>query len=95
MPALTGRQNGEVKALLDKYNDIIRLEVDRARDTDHEIDTGNEKPIIRACPYRLAQAWRNQLRDEARVLQEAGTVVPSTSPWSSPMVTVRKPDGTV
>ena len=29
------------------------------------------------------------------MLQESGTVVPSTSPWSSPMIPVRKPDGTV
>ncbi len=81
-------------ALLAEYNDVSRQKVGRARDICHEIDTGNEKPI-RTCPYRLALAWRDQLREEVQVLQESGTVVPSTSPWSSPMVPVRKPDGTV
>ena len=94
LPALMGRQNDEVGALLAEYNDVVRQEVGRARDICHEIDTGNEKPI-RTCPYRLAPAWRDQLREEIRVLQESGTVVPSTSPWSSPMVPVRKSDGTV
>ena len=94
LPALMGRQNDEVGALLSEYNDVVRQKVGRARDICHEIDTGNEKPI-RTCPYRLAPAWRDQLRDEVRVLQESGTVVPPTSPWSSPMVPVRKPDGTV
>ena len=94
LPALTGRQNDEVGALLAEYNDVVRQEVGRARDICHAIDTGNEKPI-RTCLYRLAPAWRDQLSEEARVLQESGTGVPSTSPWSSPMVPVRKPDGTV
>ena len=93
LPALMGRQNDEVRDLLAEYNDVVRQEVGRARDICHEIDTGNEKPI-RSCPYRLVPAWRDQLREEVRVLQESGTVVPSTSPWSSPMVQVRKPDGT-
>ena len=94
LPALMGRQNDEVGALLAEYNDVVRQEVGRARDICHEIDTGNEKPI-RTFPYRLAPAWRDQLREEVRVLQGSGTVVPSTSPWSSPMVPVRKPDGTI
>ena len=87
LPALMGRQNDEVGALLAECNDVVRQEVGRARDICHEIDTGNEKPI-RTCPYRLAPAWRDQLREEVRVLQESGRVVPSTSPWSSPMVPV-------
>ena len=87
LPALMGRQNDEVGALLAEYNDVVRKEFGRARYIYHDIDTGNEKPI-RTCPYRLAPAWRNQLREEVRVLQESGPVVPSTSPLSSPKVPV-------
>ena len=83
LPALTGRQNDEVGALLAEYNNVVRQEVGRAMDICHEIDTGNEKPI-RTCPYRLAPAWREQLREEVRVLQESGTVMPSTSPCPHP-----------
>ena len=94
LPALTGRQNDEVGSLIAEYNDVVRKEVGRARDICHKIDTGNEKSI-RTCPYRSAPAWRDQLREEVRVLQESSTVVQSPSPWSSHMVPVRKPDGTV
>ena len=35
------------------------------------------------------------MREEVRTLAEQGILKPSLSPWSSPMVSVRKPDGTV
>ena len=60
----------------------------------HPIDTANQAPI-RTPPYRLAPAWRDQLRGEIRTLLEADIIKPSLSPWSSPMVPVKKPDGSV
>ncbi len=35
------------------------------------------------------------VRDELEGLLESGIVVPSTSPWASPIVSVTKPDGSV
>ena len=60
----------------------------------HPINTGEQAPI-RSAPHRLAPAWRDKLKEEVRTLLETGIVKPSLSPWSSPMVPVRKPDGTV
>ena len=45
--------------------------------------------------YRVAPAWKDQLRAEVKLLMEAGIVEKSKSPWSSLMVPVRKPDGLV
>ena len=51
----------------------------------HQIDTGQHAPI-RLVPYRLAPAWRDQLREEIHSLLDAGIM-------SSSMVPARKPDG--
>lgn len=58
------------------------------------VSTTSQAPI-RSTPYRLAPAWREQLREEIRTLLEADILKPSHSPWSSPMVPIRKPDGSV
>ena len=66
-----------------------------AHDTDHGIDTGEYTHIDQfriGCPH---PAWKEQLRVEVLSLLEQGIVIPSLSPWSSPMVPVRKPDGSV
>ena len=56
----------------------------------HQIDTGQH-----AALYRLSPTWRYQLREEIHSLLDAGIIKPSLSPWSSSMVPVRKPDGSV
>ena len=93
-PQLTPEQSGQLKALLDQYQDVICPEVGGVNTVEHTIDTGTQTPI-RSAPYRLAPAWREQLRKEISTLLESGIIKPSTSPWSSPMVPIRKPDGSV
>ena len=38
---------------------------------------------------------KERVRKELERLRESGIIVPSTSPWSFPLVPVRKPDGTI
>ena len=54
-----------------------------------------EAPSTRAYPYRGPPAWQDQLRKEVHSLAATGVLRPSFSPWSSPMVPVHKPDGSV
>ena len=61
---------------------------------EHCIDTGDARPI-RSIPYRLCPAWREQVRAELRELSEGGVTETSTSPWSSPIVPIKKPDGSL
>ncbi len=51
--------------------------------TDHGIDTGEHTPI-RSVPYRLAPAWKEQLRLKVLFLLQQGIARPSLSPWSKP-----------
>ena len=58
----------------------------------HKYDTGNHPPI-RSPAYRVLLQWREAYRKEIQVLLELGIIEPSTSPWASPTVPVKKPDG--
>ena len=91
---LAQKQAQELQAVLKQIGDVICETTGKAHDTDHGIDIGGHTPI-RSVPYRLAPAWKEQLHVEVLSLLEQGIARPSLSPWSSPMVPVRKPDGSV
>ena len=91
---LTKEQEAQLAGLLSEYKDVVNESVGKAWGVSHKIDTAAQVPI-RSVPYRLAPAWRDQLREEIRALLEADIIKPSLSPWSSPMVPVKKPDGSV
>ena len=54
---------------------------------EHRIKTGDGKPVYHP-PYRMVQ-------DEVQTMLEAGIIVPSSSPRTSPLVPVRKKDGSL
>ena len=58
---------------------------------DMEIHTGEETPRRVGMPFAVRQEVARQLNN----MQEAGVIEPSNSPWSSPVVMVRKKDGTL
>ena len=61
---------------------------------EHGIVTGDVPPM-RAAPYQIPEKWREYVRKEIGTLMEMGVLVPSTSPWGSPIVPVAKQDGSV
>ncbi len=58
------------------------------------IETGNSAPV-RSKPYFIVPKWFEPLRKEVDSLLQAGIIQRSESPWSSPIVTVAKPNGSV
>ena len=58
------------------------------------IDTGDHTPV-HSRPYQITPKWFESLKKEVNTLLEAGIISHSTSPWSSPIVTVAKSDGSV
>ena len=57
-----------------------------------EIDTGNSSPkkqALRRMPYAARQEIARQIEE----MQWIGVIQPSQSPWSSPVVLVKKKDG--
>ena len=82
-------------ALLFDYADIFAADQDdlgRTGKIKHKINTGDSSPIRQ--PVRRVPPIR---RDEARTLLQGmlqkGVIKPSTSPWASPIVLVKKKDG--
>ena len=63
-------------------------------DVVHEINTGSLCPC-RTLTYCICPAWRDALRQEIKELREAGIIEPSNSPWSSPIVPKKTPDGSI
>jgi len=60
----------------------------------HTIITSETKPIC-TRQWRLPHATRQVIRAECDEMLEAGVIEPSTSPWLSPVVLVKKKDGSV
>ncbi|KAE8987554.1 hypothetical protein PR001_g22292 [Phytophthora rubi] len=57
-----------------------------------EIDTGDSKPI-KQQPYRVSGAEGEVMEAEVDQYLEMGFIRPSHSPWASPVLMIRKPDG--
>ena len=64
-----------------------------ARDTYHVIDTGDALPI-KQPPRRMPYQAIPELQTQVQQLLDAKIIRPSKSDWSSPIVFVRKKDGT-
>ena len=86
-----------MEKLLVEYHDIFCLEEDERGETnlvEFEIDTGDESPRkqpVRRTPFAARKKIVNQLEN----LQRSGVITPLKSPWSSPVVSVCKRDGTL
>lgn len=84
------------RSLLAEYGHLFSDLVINFGHTDiieHEIDTDGSRPV-RQNPYRNSAAERQITQDQVTEMLEKGVVRESTSPWSSPVVLVRKRDGT-
>ena len=80
MPTLDQNQQFEVENKLEQYGGVVCTKLGRATDICHTINMGMSQSL-RTCPYRLAPAWKDQLREKVHTLVEAGTLKPSLSPW--------------
>ena len=60
----------------------------------HCINTGDAPPV-RSMAYQIPSKWKEKVREEIEELKQMGILVPSYSTWSSPIVPVAKPDGSV
>lgn len=79
----------QLHQLLQDSADILTSEPGRTGLTEHCIDIDRTRPI-RLPPYRLPHAYRDQIREELRDMEEKGVIEPSVSEWSFPIVPVKK-----
>ena len=86
-----------VAALLCEYGDVFSCSDDDLGLThlgEHAIVTGNAAPI-KQPPHRVPTAFAGEEEKAIENLKKQGTIRPSNSAWASPIVLVRKKNGSV
>ena len=99
--ATSGLEDPEIKERLRKlireYRDVFSLPSDplgTAVGIEHYIDTGDAPPF-KIAPYKIAPNKIEMIRKEIQEMIDKGVIVPSKSPYSSPIVMVPKKDGSI
>ena len=96
---LSANEADEVRGLLSKFSHCFRRDALPVAEWDghpyeHRIDTGNQQPVS-VCPRQKSPAERQAINEEVAEMLELGVIEPANGPWSSPVVLVKKKDGSV
>jgi hypothetical protein len=94
---LTNEQRSRLVSLLTAYADIFagdNTDLGRTSKIQHSIHTGDAPPI-RQPPRRIPVHQRQQVTELVDDRLKNDIIERSTSPWSSPIVLVRKKDGSM
>ena len=89
---VTEEQQKAFKELCDEYKDIFSTDSSDIGKTpliEMEIDTCDSPPITQR-PYTLPLKHATWVQKELEILEKAGVIVRSVSPWASPIVIVPK-----
>ena len=87
----------KLRALLLEFSDVVATSNEDVGQTDlmaHKIDVDGAAPV-KQPPRRLPFHKREEVRKHLDQMLAADVVEPSSSPWSSPVVLVKKPDGSL
>ncbi|CAK1594186.1 unnamed protein product [Parnassius mnemosyne] len=80
-----------------KYANVFSLneaDIGKTGLVQHKINTGEELPI-RQRPRRLPVAREKELETMIEGMVKDGVIEPSSSPWCSPVVLLKKKDGSM
>ena len=81
--------------LLAQYQDVFAptaSHLGRTGEVQHTIDTGDAPPI-RLRPYRTSPSQRDEIDKQINDMLSQNVIQESVSPWSAPVVLVKKKDG--
>jgi len=83
-----------VQPLLDDFADVFAMPagLPPPRSRDHHIHLLPGTDPIAVRPYRYAQLQKDELERQCRAMEEQGIIRRSTSPFSAPVLLVRKAD---
>ncbi|GFW55987.1 retrovirus-related Pol polyprotein from transposon 412 [Trichonephila clavipes] len=92
---LSPEQKSSAERLFQEFEDVFSRnssDIGHTTVTQHRIDTADHPPI-KQHPRRLPFAKQEEVGTILREMQENDIIEPSSSPWASPIVLVRKKDG--
>ncbi|XP_071738959.1 uncharacterized protein [Rutidosis leptorrhynchoides] len=83
------------QSLLHKYQDIfvVPTQLPPKRSCDHKISLKPDTQPINLRPYRHSPTQKDAIEDMVKELLDSGVIRSSQSPYSSPIVLVKKKDG--
>jgi hypothetical protein len=96
-PTLSWQERSKLHALLLDNHEVFAVEDGERGETDvveMQIDTGDHPPKRQAA-RRVPFAARQEIAKQLHKMQDQGVIEPSYSPWASPVVLVRKKDGSL
>ena len=93
MKTLYHRQ-AEICEILNQYPGVLANTPGQTQTVVYAIDTGEHRPIC-TTPYRLCPTWHQEVKQEIDDLLKIGIIEPCVSPWSSPIVSIKKLDGSI
>lgn len=94
--ALTKEQKTKLYSLLGRNRHVFAKDLSEIGETNLHTHTIHIKPgsvPVSSAPYRLNPERREDLDNHLIELQESGLISESDSPWHSPVVMVKKPNG--
>lgn len=92
LSSLPDGQRHDVVALITSFPVLFSDVPSQTRVLQHDIDVRGAKPI-KQHPYRVNEIKRSAMKTETDYLLENDLARHSYSPWSSPCLLVKKPDG--
>lgn len=90
------QQKRQILQLIGKNRHVFSKDISELGETkvyQHKVDTGHASPI-RQCFYRTSPAIKLEIERQVEELLDNGIIEPSTSEWQSPVVLVKKKNGT-
>ena len=91
---LTGEQIGQLQNLVLQYSDVFAdnpKKPNRTNLMEHRIITENALPV-HTKTRRIPAAWSKEVNDQIEEMLKHDIIRPSSSPWNSPLLLVKKKD---
>ncbi|XP_024196009.1 uncharacterized protein LOC112199191 [Rosa chinensis] len=88
--------NARIQALINKYEELFTTPttLPPSRKQDHKIELFPNTPPVSVRPYRYPHFQKAEIEKIVQELLANGVIRPSVSPFSSPVLLVKKKDGT-
>ncbi|GFO13144.1 Pol polyprotein [Plakobranchus ocellatus] len=93
-PALSKERKEEVLSILKEFPDVLTSKPGCTPTLEHSIKLKTEEPIF-VKQYPPPFSAKKVIEEEVRSMLDLGVIEPSTSPYCSPVVLVKKKDGSV
>ena len=90
---LNAEQRAQLQQLIKRYEHIFTDIPGNSNLIEHEVELISDEPI-RSKPYVIPYSVRESLKKDIRAMLDMGVIRESKSPYGSPVVIVRKKDGT-